>query len=198
MEPAVFLAPGTGVFLTAGKETTPLALRENVDHNHVLHECVVIVSVDTQRVPHVDRSERVRVDDLGYKDDGILHVNISYGFHIADANPLGSYLDSLQRLRALSADTLVLPSHGVPFHGLQQRVDDLTVHHEEQLAKVEERCREPKTAAELLPTMFRRELKGMHLFLAFGEALAHLEYLVVARRLERLNTDGVIRYALVQ
>ena len=81
MEPAVFRAPGTGVFLTAGKETTPLALRENVDHNHVLHECVVIVSVDTQRVPHVDRSERVRVDDLGYKDDGILHVNISYGFH---------------------------------------------------------------------------------------------------------------------
>ena len=75
------------------------------------------------------------------------------------------------------ADTLVLPSHGVPFHGLQQRIDDLTVHHEEQLAKVEERCREPKTAAELLPTMFRRELKGMHLFLALGEALAHLEYL---------------------
>jgi KUP system potassium uptake protein len=69
------------VFLTAGKETTPLALRENVDHNHVLHECVVIVSVDTRRVPHVDRSDRVVVDDLGYADDGILHVNISYGFH---------------------------------------------------------------------------------------------------------------------
>ena len=80
MEPAVFRAPGTGVFLTAGKETTPLALRENVDHNHVLHERVLIVSVETQRVPHVARSERVVVDDLGYKDDGILHVNISYGF----------------------------------------------------------------------------------------------------------------------
>ncbi len=121
--------------------------------------------------------------------------NISYGLHVADANPLRSYLDSLQRLRALSPETLVLPSHGVPFHGLQQRIDDLTTHHEEQLAKVQERCREPKTAAELLPTMFRRELKGMHLFLAFGEALAHLEYLVVARRLERIGADGVIRYA---
>jgi glyoxylase-like metal-dependent hydrolase (beta-lactamase superfamily II) len=120
--------------------------------------------------------------------------NISYGFHIPDANPLGSYLDSLQRLRTLAPETLVLPSHGVPFHGLQQRIDDLTTHHEEQLALVEERCREPKTAAELLPSMFRRELKGMHLFLAFGEALAHLEYLVVAGRLERLNTDGVVRY----
>jgi glyoxylase-like metal-dependent hydrolase (beta-lactamase superfamily II) len=120
--------------------------------------------------------------------------NISYGFHVADANPLGSYLDSLQRLRALSTDTLVLPSHGVPFHGLQQRIDDLTLHHEEQLAKVEARCAKPRTAAELLPTMFRRELKGMHLFLAFGEALAHLEYLVHAGRLQRATSAGVIRY----
>jgi KUP system potassium uptake protein len=80
MEPPVFRAPGTAVFLTAGKETTPLALRENVDHNHVLHESVVIVSVETRRVPHVGRSERVVVDELGYGDDGILHVTINYGF----------------------------------------------------------------------------------------------------------------------
>jgi glyoxylase-like metal-dependent hydrolase (beta-lactamase superfamily II) len=120
--------------------------------------------------------------------------NISYGFRFADKNPLGSYLDSLQRLRKLSTETLVLPSHGVPFHGLQQRVDDLTSHHEEQLALVQERCREPKTAAELLPSMFRRELKGMHLFLAFGEALAHLEYLVHAGRLQRVTAAGIVRY----
>ena len=80
MDPPVFRAPGTAVCLTAGKETTPLALRENVDHNHVLHECVVIVSVETKRVPHIDRSERVTVDDLGYGDDGILHVTVRYGF----------------------------------------------------------------------------------------------------------------------
>ena len=121
--------------------------------------------------------------------------NISYGFHTADANPLGSYLDSLQRLRQLSTETLVLPSHGVPFYGLQHRIDDLTSHHEEQLAKVQERCREPKTAAEILPVMFRRELKGMHLFLAFGEALAHLEYLVHAKRLQRVTAAGITRYA---
>jgi glyoxylase-like metal-dependent hydrolase (beta-lactamase superfamily II) len=124
--------------------------------------------------------------------------NISYGFRFSDPNPLLSYLESLQRLRALSADTLVLPSHGLPFYGLQQRIDDLTTHHEEQLAKVEERCREPKTAVELLPSMFRRELKGMHLFLALGEALAHLEYLTHAGRLQRLTADGVIRYGVAQ
>jgi len=80
MDPPVFRAPGTAVFLTAGKEATPLALRENVDHNRVLHHCVVIVSVETRRVPHVDRSERVVVDELGHEDDGILHVTVRYGF----------------------------------------------------------------------------------------------------------------------
>ena len=80
MDPPVFRVPGTAVCLTAAKEATPLALRENVDHNHVLHETVVVVSVQTARVPHVPRTRRVVVDELGYEDDGILHVTINYGF----------------------------------------------------------------------------------------------------------------------
>jgi KUP system potassium uptake protein len=80
MDPPVFRPPGTAVCLTAGKETTPLALRENVDHNHVVHESVLIVSVETRRVPHVARSERVVLDDLGYEDDGIVHLTVHYGF----------------------------------------------------------------------------------------------------------------------
>jgi KUP system potassium uptake protein len=80
MDPPAYRPPGTAVCLTAGKETTPLALRENLDYNHVLHESVIIVSVTTGRVPHVPRSQRVTVDPLGYEDDGILHLTISYGF----------------------------------------------------------------------------------------------------------------------
>jgi KUP system potassium uptake protein len=80
IRPPVFRAPGTAVCLTVGKKTTPLALRENLDYNHVLHESVVIVTVETRRVPHVHRSERVVVDELGYGDDGILHLTIRYGF----------------------------------------------------------------------------------------------------------------------
>jgi KUP system potassium uptake protein len=79
-DPPVYRVPGTAVCLTAGKETTPLALRENVDFNHVLHESVVIVSVQTSRIPHVHRSDRIVVDELGYEDDGILHLTIRYGF----------------------------------------------------------------------------------------------------------------------
>jgi KUP system potassium uptake protein len=80
MDPPLYRVPGTAVFLSAGKETTPLALRANVDYNHVLHQSVVIVSVETGTVPHVDRSERVVVDDLGYEDDGIVHLTVRYGF----------------------------------------------------------------------------------------------------------------------
>ena len=63
-----------------GKKTTPLALRDNVNYNHVLHDSVVIVSVETATVPHVGRSEQIAVDDLGYEDDGIVHLTVRYGF----------------------------------------------------------------------------------------------------------------------
>jgi len=71
---------GTAIFLSADPEATPLALSANVDHNHALHENVVIATVDIRNVPHVPELERVTVDDLGYADDGIAHVTIRYGF----------------------------------------------------------------------------------------------------------------------
>ena len=73
-------APRTGIFLDANPETTPLALRANFEHNCVLHESVVIVQVQTLNVPHLDEDERVTVDDLGYRDDGITHVTARFGF----------------------------------------------------------------------------------------------------------------------
>lgn len=72
--------PGTAVFLNRGSQTTPLALRANVEHNHVLHEHVVIMSLDTEPVPRVADDERVVVDDLGYTDDGIIHVSAKFGY----------------------------------------------------------------------------------------------------------------------
>ena len=80
MDPPLDRVPGTAVFLSAGKQTTPLALRANVDYNHVLHESVVIVSVETETVPHVDPSECIVVDDLGYTGDGIVYLTVRYGF----------------------------------------------------------------------------------------------------------------------
>ncbi|OHV32332.1 potassium transporter Kup [Pseudofrankia sp. EUN1h] len=77
--PAMRVA-GTAVFLNRGKRTAPLALRANVEHNHVRHDHVVILSVETLPVPRVPASDRTAVDELGYTDDGITHVTARYGY----------------------------------------------------------------------------------------------------------------------
>jgi KUP system potassium uptake protein len=79
-QPPVPRVPGTAVFLNRGKDTTPLAMRANVTHNKILHEHVIILSLETLPVPYVADDERVSVDDLGYLDDGIVHVHARYGY----------------------------------------------------------------------------------------------------------------------
>ena len=46
-DPALLRVPGTAVFLNRGRRTAPLAMRANVEHNHALHEHVVIMSIET-------------------------------------------------------------------------------------------------------------------------------------------------------
>lgn len=77
--PPLHRVPGTAVFLNRGKDTAPLALRANVEHNQVLHEHVVIVSVITCPVPRVPDGERIDLDHLGFVD-GMVHVGIRYGY----------------------------------------------------------------------------------------------------------------------
>jgi KUP system potassium uptake protein len=72
--------PGTAVFPHPTKDTTPLALRANLQHNHVLHERVVIISARAATEPVVAPDRRLQIDDLGYTDDGIFHVTFHHGF----------------------------------------------------------------------------------------------------------------------
>jgi KUP system potassium uptake protein len=79
-DPPLYRSPGTAVFLHANKETTPLAMRATVEHSNALHSNVVILAIETLKVPNVPESEQVAVDDLGYRDDGISHVVARLGF----------------------------------------------------------------------------------------------------------------------
>ncbi len=72
--------PGTAVFPHPTKLTAPLALRANVEFNHVRHERVVIVSIVSENVPHVPLGDRLAIDDLGEDDAGILHLSARFGF----------------------------------------------------------------------------------------------------------------------
>ncbi|MEV7175447.1 KUP/HAK/KT family potassium transporter [Kitasatospora sp. NPDC093679] len=55
-------------------------MRANVEHNHVRHDQVVILSVRTETVPRVPADRRIVVDDLGYAEDGIIHVTARVGY----------------------------------------------------------------------------------------------------------------------
>jgi glyoxylase-like metal-dependent hydrolase (beta-lactamase superfamily II) len=110
-------------------------------------------------------------------------------------DPLRLYLDSLARFRPLPADALVLPSHGLPFRGLHARLDALRAHHDERLAETLDALGEPRSAADLLPVLFRRKLDTHQMSFAIGEALAHLSYLEAAGSVTRtLGADGIERY----
>jgi KUP system potassium uptake protein len=79
-EPPLTRVPGTAVFLNRGKETAPLAMRANVEHSHVRHEHVVIMTIETEPVPRIAEGERTEVDALGYAQDGIVHVTARFGY----------------------------------------------------------------------------------------------------------------------
>jgi KUP system potassium uptake protein len=73
------LVEGTAIFLNRGNDT-PLALRANVEHNHVRHQHVVIVEVATESVPRVPEEERAVVNELGHAEDGIFQVTLRFGY----------------------------------------------------------------------------------------------------------------------
>jgi glyoxylase-like metal-dependent hydrolase (beta-lactamase superfamily II) len=124
--------------------------------------------------------------------------NVSVLASAPDSDPLRAFLDSLARLEACDPATLVLPSHGRPFRALHKRIADLRNHHFEQLARVEEHCREPRSAQEAVPVMFGRVLRGFHRVLALGEALAHLQFLASEGRVSRTaGADGVARFVRI-
>jgi len=78
--PPLRRVPGTAVFLNRNAATAPLAMRANVEHNHILHRHVVILTIQTLPIPHVALDDRLRIDDLGYADDGIAHVGVRFGY----------------------------------------------------------------------------------------------------------------------
>ena len=116
--------------------------------------------------------------------------NISVQAIDPQGDPLGMFLSSLSELkRELAADTLVLPGHNLPFVGLHVRVDELLAHHESRCAAIVDACRDAgRSAMDLVPVVFRRPIDDPHqMGFAFGEVLAHVNYLL---RQGRLRSEG--------
>jgi KUP system potassium uptake protein len=80
-EPPLVRLPGVAIFLNPGKDTTPLALHAQVEHTNTLHRKVLIVSIDTVSIPHVDDHDRFAVEKLGPRGFNIRHLTIRNGYH---------------------------------------------------------------------------------------------------------------------
>ena len=106
-------------------------------------------------------------------------------------NPLAHWLSSLDRMRGLEGDPLVLPSHGRVFVGLQARLDALINGHLDKLGRLHEWCAEARSATRTFKALFRRKIEGMDFYLALGEATAHIHLLESIGLVER-SFDGEV------
>ena len=69
--------PGTAVFMTSATDGAPVVLLHHLKHNKVLHEEVILLSVQSAEVPDVDDADRVCVESLG---QGFFRVTATFGF----------------------------------------------------------------------------------------------------------------------
>jgi KUP system potassium uptake protein len=104
--------PGTAVFLTAATEGVPHALLHNLNHNKVLHERIVLLTVHTMDIPHVGDDERLEIEELA---PGFYRMMAKYGFKdtpdvpaaLALAHDQGLEFNMMETSFFLSRQTLV-------------------------------------------------------------------------------------------
>jgi glyoxylase-like metal-dependent hydrolase (beta-lactamase superfamily II) len=124
-----------------------------------------------------------------------ISTNVSVYDLEPEANSLALFLSSLEKMKPLPEQTLILPSHGKPFTGLHERIRQLEQHHAERLAEVIAACTEkPQTAHDIVAIMFKRALDLHQLTFAQGEALAHLHLLWHRGDLQRQRVNGVYQF----
>ncbi len=119
-------------------------------------------------------------------------------FRRGSGDPLGQFLESLEKVEKLGAET-VLPGHHRPFLGGAERARATLRHHERRLGAILQVVRRQAcTADEITEAIFGRTLLHFQKRLALGEALAHIHYLRLRGEIERISEDdGVLRYRKV-
>ncbi len=131
-------------------------------------------------------------------DQVIARISPNISVHAMEPtlDALGIFLQSLETLReTVSDDVLVLPGHGLPFHGLHHRIGELIEHHRQRCEMIANACRgKPLSVAELVPFVFDRPLDEHQTGFAFGEVLAHANYMLAREWLSLEIDRGIDRY----
>ncbi len=80
VEPPLDRVPGTAIYLAPTTATTPLALRAEVEHNHVLHETVLIATIEPVSISHVELLDRCAFAWLGSGRFKVGHITLHVGY----------------------------------------------------------------------------------------------------------------------
>lgn len=107
----------------------------------------------------------------------------------ATDDPLGDFLESCLRLKALPADTTVLPGHGDPFQSLHERLDYFQAHHQDRLTHLLAAARGLNSGYDLTLELFPKVIGTSQEWIALCETLAHVRRLEKLGRVTR-HTDG--------
>ncbi|MGF1660314.1 MAG: MBL fold metallo-hydrolase [Rubrimonas sp.] len=115
-----------------------------------------------------------------------------------EADPLSDWLDSCRRLSGLADDArLALPGHNAPFTGLPLRLRQLIENHEGALERLRAHIAQaPRSAADCLGALFRREIGEAEYGLALTEAVAHLNHLRArGEAVAAVDAFGALRFS---
>jgi glyoxylase-like metal-dependent hydrolase (beta-lactamase superfamily II) len=120
-------------------------------------------------------------------------ITPNIGWH-PGADMLAEYLDSLDRLRPFHVE-LVIPSHGGPFRGHSDRIQQTSDHHAMRCTQIIGHiARQPLTAHGLVGQVWPRGLTPFHHHFAVFEIMAHLEYLERRGRIASQARNGGALY----
>lgn len=122
--------------------------------------------------------------------------NVSNSPTQAYANPLKDWLEGHDKIKARIPDSvLVLPAHELPFKGLHARLAQVVEHHHERLDHIVTICQKPFNAQQITDQLFEREMDNFQNFLAVGEVVAHLNWLLAAGRIRRELTGNCYMFS---
>lgn len=171
--------------LTIGKRQWRIVIGEGHSPEHACLYCQddKLLLAGDQLLPHI--SSNILVTDLEPNGQALQH-----------------WLDSLQRIQLLAADTLVMPAHGPIFTQMHVRAQQLIDHHFETLSTLRKFANEHQqfSAYQAMQHLFNRELSPIDKLMAVGETLAHLNWLEANEDLQcqRQPAGGISTYCTTQ
>ena len=128
----------------------------------------------------------------------IITSNVSVSPIQPESSPLVDWFLAHDKLKEQVPDSvLVLPSHQLPFRNLHERLDEVVAHHDERLECLLALCEKPQNAQSLTVRLFERELDPFQNFMAVGECISHLHFLMGKGKVVRtLNDDHYLYHKI--